>query len=1348
MAEHKFKGFKVEVASVYNQLSTEDKLDYMWLVRDDENSKTGKIYFGSRLYAGDATSEDFENVKALFANLDTKIDAVDTKTDANALRIDAANEKIDIISEKIDVVKDEASVVYQKIDDIYEDSNKVREDVEEMKAQVADAVETVGAMEQKIADEQARAEAAEKKNAEDIATVNANLVTAVDTINKNVADGFNTINGGIATEIQERKDADAELDAKKVSWMSKDDKRIVLDNHKNILGTSTEGNTYNLAMVSKWDIADFGSTHLPLNLNSSVVPTVQLFGQTGEQAKHIAFAEDVATSEALEAEKNRALAAESALQTNINDNRNALNIAVENLQENINKNTNHIDAVQKVVENNANAINGEIARAAQAEAALQENINKNTNYIDAVQKVVEANANAINSEIARATEAEKKNAADIATVNTNLVAAVENINKNMADGFNTINGGIDNEIRPAIAKLEEAQKSNDDALKAEAARVDGMINQVNQNVADSINAINKNMADGFNTINGGIATEIEDRMAADANLEAEKVSWMSKDDKRIVLDNHKNLLGKDTEGGSYNLAMVSKWNIADFGSTSLPFNINASEVPTVQLAGQTGEQAKHIAFAEEVASKEELTAEKNRALEAEAAIQANVDKANEAIDGVEAQLDAKIEDVELVQDVDNPLKYTLMVDNEPAGEILIPKDQFLKSVVYESETKDLIFTFSADSGDVVSKVNIAELVDTYTAGNGLQVADNQFSIKVDPTTQAYIEVGADGIKIVGINEKLNEKVSWTDISTPDMPTRKAILLKNHDTILGTSKEGKTSSILMLNKWDVVDLGTPQFPINLNTPAGVRPTVQEQGQSGEEAHKIAYVSDVETATASIKVLQEALDAEVTARGNADTQLQSDLQEEATARIAADDAATKALADEVTARGAADTQLQNDLQAEAVGRAAKDAELESSIATEASERKAEAETMKTALDAKAEKTEIPTVLPNPNALTVNFNGTELFNYDGAEAKAADIVVNADVVPMAADEEKTVATKISEMDEEIAKKVTFEDAATEELPERKKISLNNHDIIVGKGTDGSEYGIAMVSKWDIVDFGTTSLPLNLNTPAGVRPTVQEAGQTGDEANEIAYVSDLILMPNEILFPLRTLADKVYTQGEIFKWFGVADAVELKGKIVRGGIHYVKFGLSLTGNPHYYKMPVDYIAFESANQIKMVFNGLDTSNDAPAKYEIIINLDGTIIEDNCNVKITMYDIAMSDEVKSDVIGNLDLQKYLSDKDYTIQVLNKLETSYVEELGQPENINGKPYNADTNNYSIGQPYLAFAKFDESFVFHYDLYALNGTFDMGYMGKVFDAIKITMDTYDTKISDLEKRIAALEGAGA
>jgi hypothetical protein len=72
-------------------------------------------------------------------------------------------------------------------------------------------------------------------------------------------------NTTIHVTAQQKADWDA-----KVAWTESTPGRnhIVLKNHDSILGTATNNETYNLAMVSKWDVADFGSTNLHLNLNS------------------------------------------------------------------------------------------------------------------------------------------------------------------------------------------------------------------------------------------------------------------------------------------------------------------------------------------------------------------------------------------------------------------------------------------------------------------------------------------------------------------------------------------------------------------------------------------------------------------------------------------------------------------------------------------------------------------------------------------------------------------------------------------------------------------------------------------------------------------------------------------------------------------------------------------------------------------------------------------------------------------------------------------------------------------------------------------------------------------------
>lgn len=160
-----------------------------------------------------------------------------------------------------------------------------------------------------------------------------------------------------------------------------------------------------------------------------------------------------------------------------------------------------------------------------------------------LQAAIDELAEKVNGEGADLTELEgkiEKNAADIATVNNNLVEAVNNINKNVADGFSTINGGLNNEIRP---ELEKAVKYED---------------------------------------------------VADSNLPERKA---------IVLKNGDVILGGNLEGGTSSLVQLNRRGVADFGSSSVPFNINTPKDvrPTVQEAGQSGPEANQIAYVSDVA---------------------------------------------------------------------------------------------------------------------------------------------------------------------------------------------------------------------------------------------------------------------------------------------------------------------------------------------------------------------------------------------------------------------------------------------------------------------------------------------------------------------------------------------------------------------------------------------------------------------------------------------------------------------------------------------------------------------------------------------------------------------------
>ena len=595
--------------------------------------------------------------------------------------------------------------------------------------------------------------------------------------------------------------------------------------------------------------------------------------------------------------------------------------------------------------------------------------------------------------------------------------AFDQINNVLETSINTINGGIDNEIRPAIAKN-----------------------------ADDISAINE-----------ALLNKVEYTDVATSENPGRKA---------IVLKNHDTILGNTKNGTSVNIAMVSKWDKVDLGSAQVSINLNGKdERPTYN-------DEKEIALLEDV-------------------------------QGLGATI---------VLEKTNDLQYTLKVGDAIVGTIDIPKDQFVKSVSYNEESKTIDFVFETTDGEQTVTVNVSNLVDTYTAGNGISLTSNEFSLKIDATTQQYIEVSAEGLKIVNIDEKLAEKVGLVDIATKENPNRKAIVLKNHDTILGTTTEGAAQNLIMMSKWNKVDVGTASNELNLNGSAE-HPTYNDEKE-------LAFVDEIPSV--------EGLASEEWVNGQGFLKEHQDISH----------LAEKAdLDSEIETRSAADTQLQNDLETEAEAR-----------------------------------------------------------------KIAD----------------------DEIKLELEDKVEYTDISDGENPNRKTIQLNNHDTISGLDTSGVGYNLAMISKWNKADFGSASIPINLNG-SEERPTYND-----DE--EIALMKDIeeIKLPIEFNFPIRTLQDKVYTQEEIFAWFGVADAAELKGLIVREGQFYLKYGIQLSGNPYYYKMPIQYIAFETANQIKMVVIGLDTTNDMPTKYEIILNLDGTIAEGNSNIKVTSSDLAFATDMPS----------------------------------------------------------------------------------------------------------------------
>lgn len=579
-------------------------------------------------------------------------------------------------------------------------------------------------------------------------------------------------------------------------------------------------------------------------------------------------------------------------------------------------------------------------------------------------------------------------------INENVASSIETLNNNLVQAIETINNGIAAEVtnrEEGDAKLQAAIDELAEKVNGEGAdltELEGKIEKnaadiatVNNNLVEAVNNINKNVADGFSTINGGLNNEIRPELEKAVKYE-DTATEQNPGRKTIFLNNHDNICGKTTDGSAVNIAMVSKWNKVDLGSSSVEINLNGSaERPTYN-------DSKQIALLEDV--------------------------------------HGNMETIALVKKDD--LTYELQVGDKIAGTINIPADQFLKSVEYSAEDKSLTFIFNTSEGEQTSVVDLSSLVDTYVAGNGIELIENGFSIKLDPSSESYLSVSEAGIKVEGIDAikkdiqevsanlsvvdkkieeeirpELEKAVKYVDIADENLPERKAIVLKNGDVILGGNLEGGTSSLVQLNRWGVADFGSSSVPFNINTPKDVRPTVQEAGQSGEEAHKIAYLSDVESSSAQIEEVKAALETKAD-KADVDSAVEN-------INSALDQKADKIAVNAITEQ----------------------------LAT-----KADAESV------------------DNRFATVN---------EGLDSKADKIAVDA------------ITEKVDGISADLEGVVKYQEFGEG----RKTIQLSNYDNISGIDTKGEGHNLVMLSKWDKADFGAPGVELNLNGSAD-RPTYND--------------------------------------------------------------------------------------------------------------------------------------------------------------------------------------------------------------------------------------------------------------------
>lgn len=275
-----------------------------------------------------------------------------------------------------------------------------------------------------------------------------------------------------------------------------------------------------------------------------------------------------------------------------------------------------------------------------------------------------------------------------------------------------------------------------------------------------------------------------------------------------------------------------------------------------------------------------LTAEVNRAKAAEAALQEGLNevdtKIEKALQGLTDTIDKTIKDIKdsvkaLEQKVDKNTEAISNVKVEVTGQLADFKVEVHKEIDLEKEraiTAENALQREIDSlknGSSNDKAELEQKIQQEATERAR--ADEALQQNIDNEAKAR-ELSEEEIKKAhqkDIERIDGEKVKWDKFPTSELPNRKGIVLENGDLILGKDLKGDTLPLVQLNREGIIDAGSPKAPYNINTPQGERPTIQEAGQTGEQAYHMAYQEDLAHISEEI---DEKVKAEADARIAAD------------------------------------------------------------------------------------------------------------------------------------------------------------------------------------------------------------------------------------------------------------------------------------------------------------------------------------------------------------------------------------------------------------------------------------------------------------------------------------------------
>lgn len=394
-----------------------------------------------------------------------------------------------------------------------------------------------------------------------------------------------------------------------------------------------------------------------------------------------------------------------------------------------------------------------ITANADAIEVINGKLGKWTEDLGTVANAVVANKNSINN----LTTATTKN---IANAKTEAISAatdytntqIDSVNKTLTAYTATTNTTLTG-LRTDINTVSGATTTNTSAI----AKLNGdaeTAGSVAKAVADAKSELVNGASDGYNTL-GGLETEIKAvaQSVLDKNVSAEgdgTYITASADKNKVTVTATK----KTTDAIALAETALQKNDIAT-GTANGTIKVDGTDVAVKGLgsAAYTNSSAYDASGAAATVKTELLGTTKDGDATTIAALNTKIENVEDAaktyeIKKITTGLSANVKEA-----------YGLFdEDGVQTGETInIYKDSSLKEVKLSGQTLQFTYILTNGSESTVG-VDVSAFLSESEFGNGLQVVDHKVSVKKDTSSEAFLSVSADGIKLSGVQQAINNAV--------------------------------------------------------------------------------------------------------------------------------------------------------------------------------------------------------------------------------------------------------------------------------------------------------------------------------------------------------------------------------------------------------------------------------------------------------------------------------------------------------------------------------------------------------------------------------------------------------------